>query len=219
LGIEEADSKLKFTGFGFKYHFYDPDKDQNYIGIGKTAVDMGQKYMDAAVTIGAQIAEKLENGPDPPTEREWADCGYNFGVALHFVTDLTQPMHAANFGEFFGERFFLFVLPWDKRHSGFEGPADDLINAGYLDDTPLPAAYAEVSPDGYATATEILVETAVNGKAIFSNEMAAVLPKAGGSWDIQDIKNLVDVSMKGTGARSVARFMAFFARESFKAFP
>jgi Tectonin domain/Ricin-type beta-trefoil lectin domain-like len=89
-GLYDADFKAPYddpNGIGgarlWTSHFFDPDSGLNYQG----------KTDPTALTRGRSFAnEALEHyrGDDLPA------AGYALGLALHYLTDLTQPMHAAN---------------------------------------------------------------------------------------------------------------------------
>jgi phospholipase C len=84
----------------YKSHFYDPDTGKNWLGdTDPTAVTQGTRYFNAAV-------QAYQAG-------DLATAGYNLGLALHYFTDLTQPMHAANFT-------WLSSRPRFGYHTGFE---------------------------------------------------------------------------------------------------
>ncbi len=88
-GLYDADFKAEYnnTSWGvttYKSHFYDPDSGQNWVGdTSPTAVTQGVSFFNDAVA-------KYKAG-------DLAGAGYSLGLALHYFTDLTQPMHAANF--------------------------------------------------------------------------------------------------------------------------
>jgi len=77
-------------------------------------------------------------------EKDLEQAAYYLGISLHYFTDLTQPMHAANFANLLGgedetgetvatdepacpEGINWAVWPDDTRHSGFEESADKLL--------------------------------------------------------------------------------------------
>lgn len=69
---------------GWKSHFYDPDTRKNYKGEEEpTALSQGDKYFNLA-------GEYFKKGGQK-------QAFYYLGVATHYFTDATQPMHAANF--------------------------------------------------------------------------------------------------------------------------
>jgi hypothetical protein len=89
-GLYDADFKDEFnnpTFFGvptYLSHFYDPDTGHNYAGLlYPTALTQGRKYSNESVNY-------YDSGGI-------SSAGYFLGVSLHYLTDLTQPMHAANF--------------------------------------------------------------------------------------------------------------------------
>ncbi|MEI4801568.1 zinc dependent phospholipase C family protein [Bacillus sp. NPDC077411] len=69
---------------GWKSHFYDPDTQKNYRGeTDPTALTQGKKYF-------YESGEHFRN-------KDYEKAFYYLGVATHYLTDATQPMHAANF--------------------------------------------------------------------------------------------------------------------------
>ncbi|HHT7239515.1 MULTISPECIES: zinc dependent phospholipase C family protein [Bacillus] len=93
-GLYDADYNAEFndggTGIGgvfkggWKSHFYDPDTKENYRGeTNPTALTQGKKYF-------YESGEHLRN-------KDYEKAFYYLGVATHYFTDATQPMHAANF--------------------------------------------------------------------------------------------------------------------------
>jgi phospholipase C len=89
-GLWDADKKAPYNNPvlevvpTWKSHFYDPDTQTNWLGeFQPTAVSEGITYYREA-----QRAFRREH---------WQEAGHKLGVALHYLTDLTQPMHAANF--------------------------------------------------------------------------------------------------------------------------
>jgi phospholipase C len=91
-GLYDPDRKVPYTDsllpFGlcptWKSHFYDPDTQTNWLGQKTpTAVTRATTYYHLAHEAYRFNSRGL--------------AGYLLGLALHFMGDLTQPMHAANF--------------------------------------------------------------------------------------------------------------------------
>lgn len=109
-GLYDPDRKAPYTDallpFGlcptWKSHFYDPDTQTNWLGQkGPTAV--------TRATIYYHLAREAYQFNDQGL------AGYLLGLALHFLGDLTQPMHAAN---------FTWLSSWPcGYHTAFEGYA------------------------------------------------------------------------------------------------
>ena len=229
-GLEEADLETfgEYGGAVFSSHFYDPDTGRNYIGIGNcgfsadgffgffgmTAKDEGIKRMDTALSLGKDISAKLAANQAVSAE-EYFDCGFELGLGLHYLTDLVQPMHAANFGNGFGSRFYLFLNPADTRHPDFEFIADDLMNAGYLDDTPSITDFAEITSVG-TNLKEMLEDTAVRSKKIWTDLVEPNLPScslgSSGTWDSSVVQTAVDQTVRDYGYRMVAKYCNYFGR-------
>jgi phospholipase C len=85
LGLDEADSKVGYNNWwSWKSHFFDPSTGTNYQGgTDPVAYNEALKYLSSAKS-------RLAGGD---VQR---GC-YELGLALHYVTDIMQPMHAANF--------------------------------------------------------------------------------------------------------------------------
>ena len=68
----------------YKSHFYDPDTGKNWLGdTDPTALTMGHKLcLDSLYAYH---------------RGDMRAAGYALGLSLHYLTDLGQPMHAANF--------------------------------------------------------------------------------------------------------------------------
>lgn len=105
LGLYDADKRPLYNDAllsafpTWKSHFYDPDTGTNWLGeMEPTAVSEGCRYYHASV-------QDYQNS-------NFRSAGYNLGLAIHFLTDLTQPMHAANFTWLDSHRF--------GYHTGFE---------------------------------------------------------------------------------------------------
>jgi len=65
-------------------HFYDPDTGKNWLGKTEpTALSAGADFYDQSL----RAYRRQDN----------ESAGYFLGLAVHYLSDLTQPMHAANF--------------------------------------------------------------------------------------------------------------------------
>ncbi len=83
--IEPGDSKLELlvSGTSWKSHFYDPDTGMNY-------------KKEKSPTAFTETLAHVENALASARGGDIEAC-YELGVALHYFTDIMQPMHAANF--------------------------------------------------------------------------------------------------------------------------
>ncbi len=133
--LHDADRKSPYNNsvlpFGllptWRSHFYDPDTEANYLGQSSpTAVTCGSKYYhlsrDAYLTGDLKMA------------------GYWLGLSLHYMTDLTQPMHAANF-TWLDSRHFGY-------HTAFEQYVKKVLHRIAPPETYSPRAMGAI-PDGY----------------------------------------------------------------------
>ncbi|MFC8681940.1 zinc dependent phospholipase C family protein [Microbacterium ureisolvens] len=94
-GLYDADFKAPYNNPNligiatYKSHFYDPDSGLNYEDeTTPTALTEAVRFFHQAV--------RLARGQSGHEESSY-DAGYALGLALHYFTDVTQPMHAANF--------------------------------------------------------------------------------------------------------------------------
>jgi phospholipase C len=70
----------------WKSHFYDESTGLNWMGeTAPTALSNGVEFWQQSLTFLQGVDVELYKG------------GYSLGLALHYFTDLTQPMHAANY--------------------------------------------------------------------------------------------------------------------------
>ncbi|MEP6861403.1 MAG: hypothetical protein ABJE66_12315 [Deltaproteobacteria bacterium] len=85
LALDDADHKIAYNNwFTWSSHFYDPATGTNYLGnTSPVAYDEARSHLSNARTKLA--ANDVSGG-----------C-YELGLALHYATDITQPMHAANY--------------------------------------------------------------------------------------------------------------------------
>lgn len=83
--LEDADNKVSYNNwYTFKSHFYDPSTGTNYLG-GTSPVAYNEALSHLANAKIALSKSDVRNG-----------C-YELGLSLHYATDITAPMHAANF--------------------------------------------------------------------------------------------------------------------------
>jgi hypothetical protein len=106
-GLYDADYKDEYTGVLagkqiYYKHFYDPDKRSTFYGYTENAMTEFCRHFYASI--------------DRRERQDMTGAGYSLGLALHYLTDLTQPMHAAN--------FINNPLSGDYRHSVFEERAE-----------------------------------------------------------------------------------------------
>ncbi|PEA54667.1 phospholipase [Bacillus pseudomycoides] len=83
-GIYSADYENPYFDNGtFASHFYDPDTQKSYIPFAKHAKETGAKYFKLA-------GEAYQN-------KDMKQAFFYLGLSLHYLGDVNQPMHAANF--------------------------------------------------------------------------------------------------------------------------
>lgn len=163
-GLIDADAfgNVTYTGFLYEKHFYDPDTGTNYFGQRTgTALTEGLRYFRSSVDHLADLRPAVARRK--PLPKDHVTCmGYKLGLSLHYFTDLTQPMHAANFANVFAAGML-----HDWRHSGFETYAE--INRRRFVGDPQHVRREEIDPAvlGFTDPAEILHGVAAKSKRIF----------------------------------------------------
>src|SRR5262249_30468065 len=120
----EGDFEVAASHASWMSHFYDPDSGKNYEGLAKSSDlsdDAIQHPIFTAIKANVEVNGRVrteargtalcgvgrakalpaeKNHPAPhatePKDLRLRGC-YELGLALHYFTDITQPMHAANF--------------------------------------------------------------------------------------------------------------------------
>ncbi len=162
-GLKEADKDVQYGGkYGlhnaYYMHFYDPDTRDTILGQDRNAMtECLRRYHMAAATFEANRAAL-------------ADAGFQLGLALHYLTDLTQPMHAAKFANLLPMMWPIFRLD-DWRHWYFEEYADKRI-------VPVPAVTADqVRPENWKSPGQLVTAASRFAKNIFTTKLSQVLYK------------------------------------------
>lgn len=161
-GLKEADNgSWEYSGAVFSSHFYDPDTGTNYLGgRSHTALTQADRRFREAAVLAISGGATYE-------------AGFALGLALHYLTDLTQPMHASNFPN-------LKDGPFDVRHSRFEKFLDRELKRAPGDFRLDPASVnpAEAFSDAALHAsTEALVRSVARfSKDLFVRELEPLMP-------------------------------------------
>jgi hypothetical protein len=147
----------------YKSHFYHPETGRNWRGdTDPTALTRGRSV--AAFALQCYLAGDM------------SQAGYYLGIALHYLTDVTQPMHAANFTHISSD-------PWGW-HSAFEKRVMGLTGSGGVSP---PARY---TPTDLTDWDSLLVAAATNAKNKYFTAICpqrvfeAVRIRVGNQWVI-----------------------------------
>ena len=197
--LKEADylDKEEYTWFLFEPHFYDPVSGENYRGnTDRTARSMAETYSERAKEI---IRGEAEAGS--------LSAAYNLGLALHYLTDLAQPMHAANYAN--------SLLNW--RHSGFEEAAETLVPKILKGmDLDLKNPEWKTYDPGARSRDEVLLNLAKESLAIFKGQKMQHALKASdwkGKWKDGYTKPILDETVS-LGLRSTVAYLIAWGREA-----
>ena len=113
------------------------------------------------------------------------------GLALHYLTDLSQPMHAANFPNLWVDTA---PNPLEWRHSNFETDADDKkIAEAWWDGDYDPSKWGS-SPE------EVIVKVARKGKWIWTKELKAHVDRKGANGKFGRRANDAQSPARSSGA-------------------
>jgi len=180
-GLEDADKIPPYNGVYcsvhpmYNNHFYVPSTGMSYNGQPHSALTDGRRYFNLAVHTGRRI-HKL--GSAAPAEL-YRRAGYYLGLSLHFLTDLTQPMHAAGFTNVYGEGYpgdCAFGHTTDRRHSGYEEYADERVKDGYFKNYP-PLRPGDLDITGIESPDALLHNTASASKHVFDELLLQTVRK------------------------------------------
>ena len=83
LAVGASLATIAASGASWKSHFYDPDTRQNYMS-------------ETSPTALTEALAHYGNARNLVRSNRASAC-YELGLSLHYLTDVTQPMHAANF--------------------------------------------------------------------------------------------------------------------------
>lgn len=222
-GLEEADTKSPWKDNNWESHFHNPDTYQNYrLRLEKTALSEGRRYFGLSEHMGQRIFQ-MKNEPNGPGETLFKHAGYYLGLSLHFLTDLTQPMHAANFVNVWGWEGGIVPNIYDRRHAGFEVLADDAVrHYKYLElldpltphDVRLfsdPGFYLdEVARESKAN-FERYLRPALQKKENFSHEGVPLPLYRENYWNLDEAVPILNGSLRLAPAR-VARYLVNWSR-------
>jgi hypothetical protein len=178
-GLRDADTEWPWRGsnavisYMFQNHFFDWNKGTNYMNQHSSALTEARRYFH----LSAQVARRIEKfGAAAPADL-YRQAGFYLGLSLHFLTDLTQPMHAANFTNVYGGDYPLITYPIsasnvDRRHAGLEAYANQKVE-GLLAGLTLEPGDLDIA--GVDQVDSLLLKVAQIRKGIFINQ---VLPEA-----------------------------------------
>jgi len=174
-GLKDADDKSPWKDKGWSRHFYNPHTKKNYLkDRNYTAHSEARRYFKLAEHYMQRITY-FQSQNQVPDNQLYKNAGYYIGLSLHFLTDLTQPQHAANFTNIFGKENSIGVNA-DLRHSGFEVYTDNAVNKGLLDNL-RPLKDLDLIGFKKNNVGTFVHDLALYSKDIFDNVMLAILDK------------------------------------------
>lgn len=224
-GLYDADYLTEYTDWDYSPHFYDPDFEGNFRrpwpSANPNAQTEGARFLHLSAAMLANVLWKVDRQIDVDVE-DYNRCGYLLGLACHFLTDLTQPMHAANFANLVGQGWPGPPIWVDRRHTDFEKNAERQVKAGYLEDVPWLPRETFLIPPG-TRPFDLLHETAVKAKAVFNKYLAPLVPRKLRyeprlrTWVMipftdEEVRTVLDQTLKGPSLQAAARFFTLWWR-------
>lgn len=232
-GLNDADYEYPWQGnyitgktYTWHDHFYnpgpEPNRERNYLGGASSAVTEGRRYFNLSV-YAAMRALHYKSANRVPPPGLYDEAAYYLGLSLHFLTDLTQPMHSANFTNGLGENTtrvvrleeLIRMLLRERRHSKFETYAEGRVVSGnYLDNYaarfPLSREDADIS--AIQDAGSFLHQIAVRHRRIFDDDLIGPLREMGLEGEIVPAKidPVLDKSLL-LAPKIVARFLLYWS--------
>lgn len=181
---DDADNKSDYNDGGgpiegWKSHFYEPESRTNYRGeISPTAVTQASKYFNEGLFY--RYGDKGEEKVGDPL------AGHRLGLALHYLTDLSQPMHAANFTN----RHYPYL-----RHQFFENLFDQWEPENWKPEKDSDVTFLDTKVLAEVPSLGGLVhQLAKHSKKIFDEQLKPLLDLPEIAWANQDIlKKLKEV--------------------------
>jgi hypothetical protein len=231
---------LFFNSPVYTSHFFNPD---NHLHIGQTNAGLIAAYAATLVPRSLAFFENywgnaynmtLSNQETAANyHHTWRGnqqaaslnkSGFYLGIAAHYFTDLTQPMHAANFANGIGFEYSLQIpTKEDMRHAKFENLADDILNnLDNADRKKLLCDPGKVSIDFTDSIDAITLNTARASKDIFERKVRKIMEDLQGQWDkpipyAPALAAYEEAFPKGQIA--TARFLQHWARTNYEGQP
>lgn len=204
-GLWEADYRSPYrnfcgaVGLGFAIytsHFYDPDTRKHIGQVNQTLIDLQYNFpvvfeefhenaFSMVLRMGKDASKHYETWKTRLLPCDLKESGRCLGIAVHYFTDLTQPMHAANFANGIGlASTHQGIIRQDARHSKFEKRADEILNKP---DSPhrskLLCDPGKAAVSFSNDASVIINENARAAKDIFIRKVAKVMEDLQGKWE------------------------------------
>jgi hypothetical protein len=177
LALADADNAIIYNDlFTWVSHFYDPDTQTNYMGFtAPTALNSYVKYAKRSRNTCDELDAARKNGYSTEVlDKYCANAGYQLGLAMHFLTDMGQPMHAANFPNVIGEGNQIPTLT-DTRHAGFEALGETLFPAHRVRADAVTAAEIDPTNLNIDTERELGHQLARKSKNLYSEQLRPIL--------------------------------------------
>lgn len=232
-GLYDADydDALRDKVKGITYytsHFYDPDTGKNYWGDDSpTALERGRDFFNASLKVlGLSVGgattqidigrrswstDRLRTSVYPLSSLQLLEVSFKMlGIALHYLTDLTQPMHAANIANVYGGGQTARLDDW--RHSHWEDYSERRAKSGYLLKAYPQLTVEQTNIGGITSVDEIYKGVAKASKKVWKEDVQAIFDskRFDEAWG-DEAKRALLHSMHPAPV-AVARFLLFWTK-------
>ena len=224
-GLHAADFKdpwrgtHQFVAFrSFENHFYDPVRENNFYQNDWTALCDGRRYFNMAVHTGRRMKKLWPNAPDDLIRA----TAFNLGLSVHFLSDLTQPMHTANFANFYGAFFEdKNETIRDQRHAGFEEAGDRWVGTNRYPEhyNRNPLQPGDVSLNGIGDSGTLLTAAAKAARPIYVDHLEKIAASKktwsranylyDNEWKDREAKPALELSLLHA-PKVIARYLAYW---------
>lgn len=200
-GLWKADYEDDYTGLfagvrAYYLHFYDPDTNGHFM----PNVPFLKKGNARTCFV-----DRFNDATRITPERNPKEAGFQLGLALHYLTDLSQPMHAANFPNLWAQTL---PNPNEWRHSNFETYADNRkIEEAWWEGDYDPKKWGS-SPE------EVIVAVARKGKRIWTKQLKAHVEPMGGNEKFGSAVDPVIVEAVRLGYEATIMALVYFGQQA-----
>jgi hypothetical protein len=166
-------------------HFWNPETNKTIVDesfwlklIGPFIEQSNENAWTRVRGLHYEAAKRLDSWRDTPNDEALREAGRFLGLASHFFTDLTQPMHAANFANLTASGGVGVPNYNDYRHSRYEALLDQIINNVQSEYRARLLCDASKVDTAFSDNLEVIVRaTASHAKTVFDDRVKPLMVK------------------------------------------
>ncbi|MFL6258687.1 MAG: hypothetical protein ACJ76Y_03145 [Thermoanaerobaculia bacterium] len=202
-----------YNHYTFTSHFYDPDTEWNLLSVvpplyikekDPSAKTEALRFFNLSLAHRYDPNRPVDNTYPVPKDNDPA--GYYLGLALHYLTDLGQPMHAANYGN--------LVPDGTWRHHNFEQTLETHLDKFHWTG-PVDRNFVDSKLKDCKSLEDLVRQLAFYSKGIFRDYIGPILklmpPERGTPWPFESVIPACERVLP-EAERSTAAFLLYWAR-------